>query len=188
MEDKTCYEISCENLHKYCLKCLTNSMEEFYRKRETPLCPIERCSYELSRHDISLIPLQRSISNRLMELAKGEQRPLCDKCLFYIDLNGNETLNDHVEMCGELIPCEFCQLPYSFIQLENHALQCQHDSSSFHEKLLCFVLIRTKYPFTKEQIRIYIQRKYPNYRNEIDPHSIIDSLAVYGKFHFFLQQ
>jgi hypothetical protein len=85
-EDKsTTREIPCPSRHVYCLSCLRYSMEEFARKRLVPVCHLPRCDYELSRHDISLIPLERRISDRLLPLVKGQQRPQCEKCRFYIN-------------------------------------------------------------------------------------------------------
>jgi hypothetical protein len=155
-------------------------MEEFARNRETPICHKTLCDYELSRHDISSIPLERRLSDRLLKLVKGQQRPLCPKCYFYIDINDNENFDEHIESCGELIPCEYCQLPYPFNKLENHARQCRHEQISLNEKLINFILIRTKYPFTKEQIRIFIQQQNKNHRNKLDPLSIIEGLAIFG--------
>ena len=172
--------MGCDHKHEYCLKCLKDSMEDFARNRESPICHRQLCDYQLSRHDISLIPLQRHISDRLLRLAKGEQRPFCSKCQFYVNINENEMFDDHFEQCGDLIPCEFCQMPYSFIQLENHALQCRSEQASFQEKLISFLLLRTKYPFSKEQLRIYLQKEYSNQRDDIDPQHIVRSLAVYG--------
>jgi hypothetical protein len=150
-------------------------MEEFARTRQTPVCHRTLCDYELSRHDISLIPLARAISDRLFRLAKGEQRPYCSKCHFYVNINENESFDEHFDMCGDSIPCEFCSLPFSFQQLENHTIQCTNEHVSYNEKLIHFILPRTKYPFTKEQIRIFIQ-----HQNQMDPISIVEALAVFG--------
>jgi hypothetical protein len=54
------------------------------------------------------------------------------------------------------------------------------DKISLNEKLTNFILTRTKYPFTKEQIRFFIQQ-HKNRRMPLDPSSIIESLAIYGK-------
>ncbi len=167
----------CHSRHSHCLSCLRDSMEEFARTRQTPICHRTLCDYELSRHDISSIPLARHISDRLFKLAKGEQRPYCSKCHFYVHINENESFDEHFDMCSETIPCEYCLLPFSFHQLENHMKQCVNDQTSPKEKLINFILPRTKYPFTKEQIRIFIQ----NHRNQCDPISIVEALAVYGK-------
>jgi hypothetical protein len=157
-------------------------MEEFARNRQTPICHRTLCDYELSRYDISLIPLERRLSDRLLKLAKGEQRPLCSKCHFYVAVNEYDNFDEHFEMCGDLIPCEYCQLPFPFQQLETHAIQCANDRTSFHEKLIHFILPRTKYPFTKQQITIFIQ----NHRNKSDPFSIIEALAEFGKSNIYL--
>lgn len=174
-------EIACDSNHIHCLSCLRESMDEFVRNRQTPICHKSLCDYELSRHDISSIPLERRLSDRLLKLVKGEQRPLCLKCNFYININENENFDDHIELCNDLIPCEYCQLPYSFNQLEDHTKQCRSDQTSSNEKLINFILPRTKYPFTKQQITIFIQQHKKNPRNYLDPHSIIHALAVYGK-------
>jgi hypothetical protein len=160
-------------------------MEEFARNREAPVCHKRLCDYELSRHDISSIPLERRLSDRLLKLSKGQQRPLCLKCNFYININDNENFDEHVESCDDLIPCEYCQFPYPFKQLENHTLQCRSDTTSHNEKLINFVLTRTKYPFTKEQIRIFIQQQSKNPRNQLDPSSIIEALAIFGNLFLF---
>ena len=160
-------------------------MDEFARNRSVPVCHVTLCDYELSRHDISSIPLERRLSDRLLKLAKGQQRPLCPKCHFYVDFNENEDFDEHVESCDDLIPCEYCQLPYPFNKVENHAQQCRHDPTSNNEKLANFLLTRTKYPFTIEQIRLFIQQQSKNPRASLDPSSIVESLAVYG--NFFLQ-
>ena len=178
-------EIACHSRHIHCLSCLQRSMDEFCRNRQTPVCHTTLCDYEFSRHDISLIPLERRLSDRLLKLVKGQQRPLCPKCHFYIDIN-NDTYDEHVESCDDLIPCEYCHLPFSFNQLENHALQCRNDKTSSTEKLTNFLLTRTKYPFTKEQIRFFIeQQRKNNSRMSLDPQTIVTALAEFGNFIFF---
>jgi hypothetical protein len=175
--------MACHSHHNHCLSCIKNSMEEFARNRETPVCHKTKCDYQLSRHDISSIPLERRLSDRLLKLVKGQQRPFCSKCQFYIDINDNENFDEHFELCNDLIPCEYCQLPYSFNQLEIHTAQCRNDKISLKEKLTNFIVPRTKYPFKKEQIRFFIeQRNKNNSRMSLDPHSIIEALAVFGKF------
>ncbi|CAM2721844.1 unnamed protein product [Rotaria socialis] len=171
-------EISCHSHHNHCLVCLQRSMEEFVRNGETPVCHKRLCDYQLSKYDISLIPLERRLSDRLLKLVKGQQRPFCSKCRFYVDLN--EHFDEHIELCDDLIPCEYCQLPYLFKQLENHARQCQHDPTSQNEKLANFILTRTKYPFTKDQIRLFIQEQKKNSLSSLDSWSIIEALAVFG--------
>ncbi|CAF3947026.1 unnamed protein product [Rotaria sp. Silwood1] len=137
-------------------------------------------NYQLYIFHHSLIPLERRISDRLLKLVKGQQRPFCSRCRFYIDLNQCEDFDEHVESCDDLIPCEYCQLPYPFKQLENHARACQHDATSDYEKLTNFILTKTKYPFTKEQIRHFIEQQSKNGQLNLDPWSIIDALAIFG--------
>ena len=161
-------------------------MTEFCRTQSIPVCHLRLCDYQLSRHEISLIPLERRISDRLLKLVKGEQRPRCSKCHFYIHINDNEDFDEHIQSCEELIPCEYCQLPYSFKKLEIHARQCRTDHSSQNDKLINFVLTRTKYPFTKEQIRSFIQQKNKNRQHSLDPLSIIDDLAVFGIEYIYI--
>ncbi|CAF4935245.1 unnamed protein product [Rotaria sp. Silwood1] len=173
-------EINCHYHHTHCISCLQRSMQEFSRNSQTPVCHKSLCDYELSRYDISLIPLERRISDRLLKLVKGQQRPFCSRCRFYIDLNQCEDFDEHVESCDDLIPCEYCQLPYPFKQLENHARECQHDATSDYEKLTNFTLTKTKYPFTKEQIRHFIEQQSKNGQLNLDPWSIIDALAIFG--------
>jgi len=134
-------------------------MEEFARNCLIPLCHSTLCDYELSRHDISLIPLERRISDRLLKLAKGQQRPQCSKCHFYIDINDCEDYYEHIDICGEHIPCEYCLCSYSIDQIENHTIQCRNDKSSKNDKLINFIINKTKYPFTKEQIQFFIQQE-----------------------------
>ncbi|CAF0935591.1 unnamed protein product [Rotaria sordida] len=173
-------EINCHSHHNHCLVCLQRSMEEFARNGQAPVCHKSLCDYEFSRYDISLIPLERRISDRLLKLVKGQQRPHCSKCRFYIDLNQCEDFDEHVESCDDLIPCEYCQLPYPFKQLEIHASECQHDKTSYNEKLTNFILNKTKYPFTKNQIRHFIDQQSKNSHSDMDPWSIIDALAIFG--------
>jgi len=160
-------------------------MEEFARNRLVPLCHPTLCDYELSRHDIASIPLARRISDRLLKLAKGQQRPQCPKCHFYIDINENDDFYEHVDICGDLIPCEYCLCPYLIDQLENHTIQCRNDKSSENDKLINFIEKKIKYPFTKEQIRFFIQQKTKENCVNLDPLSVVDALAVFGMIILF---
>ncbi|CAF0918516.1 unnamed protein product [Adineta steineri] len=174
-------EIACHSHHNHCLLCLKQSMEEFVRNRQVPVCHKSKCDYELSRHDISSIPLERRLSDRLFKLVKGQQRPFCSKCHFYINIDENENFDEHFELCEDLIPCEYCHLPYPFEQLESHTQQCRNEKISRQEKLTNFILTKTKYPFTKEQIRFYIQLQIKNnQQSSLDPFKIIQALAEYG--------
>jgi hypothetical protein len=39
---------------------------------------------------------------------------------------------------------------------------------------------RTKYPFTKEQIQIFIQQKKKKDSGDLDPLTVVNALAVFG--------
>jgi hypothetical protein len=181
LEDHLSREMSCPSRHIYCLTCLQYSMEKFARTRSIPLCHLTLCDYELSRCDIAFIPLERRISDRLFQLAKGQQRPQCSKCYFYIDVNEIEDFYDHIDGCdGDLVPCKYCFCPYSIDQLEDHTVQCRNDKSSQNDKLVYFIMKRTKYPFTKEQIQIFIQQKKKKDSGDLDPLTVVNALAVFG--------
>ena len=144
------YMISWDYNHQYCLICLQKSLKEFALNREKSVCCKNKCDYELSRHDISSIPPERCRCGGLLNLVQGKQRPFCSKCEFYMNLNEYETFDNHFEQCNDdFIPCKFCYLPYSMNQLENYSRKCRSNEISFNEK---FIVLRTKYPFTKKQI------------------------------------
>jgi hypothetical protein len=82
IEDRLYREISCPSHHIYCLSCLQHSMEEFARNHLVPLCHSTLCDYELSRYDISLIPLERRILDRFLKLSKGQQHLQKNKFIF----------------------------------------------------------------------------------------------------------
>ena len=187
VEDHLYREIPCDFLHKYCLQCLQRSMQEFARNGQAPVCHLSRCDYLLSRFDISSIPLERRLSDRLLKLAKGQQRPYCSKCHFYVNITNDQSFDDHLDSCDELIPCEYCGLPFSFRQLEVHSTQCAGDTTSRDEKLANFILTRTRYPFTKDQIRFFIQQQSKNPLANLEPFSIVNDLAVFGSFLFGLK-
>jgi hypothetical protein len=162
-------------------------MEKFVRTRSVPLCHFTICDYELSRFDIAFIPLERRISDRLLRLAKGQQRPQCSKCQFYIDANELEDFYDHIDNCdGDLTRCRYCSCPYSIDELDNHRAPCREDRSSQNDKLIQFIMKRTKYPVTKEQIRIFIQQER-NDAGDVDPLTVVYTLAAFGK-NFILKK
>jgi hypothetical protein len=147
------------------------------RNNLIPLCHPTLCDYELSRYDISSIPLQRRISDLLLLLAKGQQQP---QCHFYID--ENEDFYEHIDLCRDLRRCKYCFCPYSIDQIKSHSIQCRNDKSSQNEKLTNFIMNKTKYPITKEQIHFFIQQKKTQNQVDLDPLSIIDELAIFGNY------
>lgn len=155
-------------------------MEDFARNHSTPLCHPTLCSYQLSQLDVAKIPLKRRISDQLLKLAKGQQRPQCPECQFYIHINDYEDYYEHVDNCRELIPCEYCSCPYLMDQLHNHITQCQDDKTPKIDKLINFIFLKLKYPFTKEQIQIFLQERTKRKFANLNPLSIVESLADFG--------
>ncbi|CAF3942337.1 unnamed protein product, partial [Rotaria sp. Silwood1] len=59
--DGTGILIPCPSRHVYCLRCLRNSLDGFLESGSIPLCHLMFCDYQLSRYDLSLIPLEEHI-------------------------------------------------------------------------------------------------------------------------------
>ena len=173
-------QMTCAHRHCYCLSCLQRSMAEFVRHSAVPVCHPTLCDHLLSRHDVAVIPLERRLSDQLFKLVRGEQRPQCSHCHFYVDVQHDDDFHQHVDSCDSLIPCEVCQLPYPFLQLETHVQHCQHDPTSEQEKLTMFLLPRTKYPFTRDQIRFYIEQEHKTCHDQLDPLTLVNKLAEFG--------
>jgi hypothetical protein len=180
------YVIPCRSQHIYCFFCLRNSMNEFIRSHSTPVCHSNFCDYQLSRHDLCCIPLERSSFRRLVSLVKSERRPKCPRCQYYIDLKNISDLDEHIESCNleNLIPCEHCFCPQEISEYEEHLQQCQYDEKGQQQKLINFIECRTEYPFSERQIQSFIEI---NRRNNLslDPLSIVEALAEFGKLLVF---
>jgi hypothetical protein len=68
-------------------------------------------------------------------------------------------------------------------RLDDHSRQCRSAPPSQQQQaLIDFILPRTKYPVTVQQIRVFLEHRKKN-RLSFDPHSIINSLAEFGKFY-----
>ena len=160
-------------------------MEKYFLRRSPPLCHPTKCDYELSAHDIAFLPLVRRVSDRLLQLARGQQRPQCPHCQLYIDVNETEEFYNHIDVCnGDLISCRYCFHRYSTDQLESHVTRCENDRSSSGDKLINYVTKRTKYPFKKEQISLFIRQKQSRNYGRTDPFEIINALTEYGTNSF----
>jgi hypothetical protein len=161
-------------------------MNEFLRSHSTPVCHSNFCDYELSRHDLCCIPLERSSFRRLMSLVKNNRRPKCPRCQFYIDLKNISDLNEHIESCNpeNMIPCEHCCCPQELSQYEEHLQQCQYDQAGQQQKLIDFIQCRTEYPFSERQIQSFIEINRQN-NSFLDPLSIVEALAQFGKLRVF---
>jgi hypothetical protein len=97
------------------------------------------------------------------------------------------TMNDlekHAASCNaeNLIPCEYCHCLYHMHRLDDHARQCRNvPHSQQQQALIDFIVPRTKYPVTAQQIRVFLEHRKKS-RLSLDPHSIVDALAEFGKF------
>jgi hypothetical protein len=140
------------------------------------------CDYQLSRHDLSLIPLEQDTFGRLLTLVQNQQRPQCPRCHFYIDLDIIADFNQHVDSCDleNAVPCDYCHCPYVITQFDEHVRQCRNDPMHRQQKLVDFILSRTKYPFSPQQIDFFIEIQKKNHR-PIDAFSVVGALAEFGK-------
>jgi hypothetical protein len=147
------------------------------------------CDYQLSRHDLSLIPLEQNTLQNLLTLVQNQQRPQCSRCHFYIDLDIIPDFNQHVESCDleNSVPCDYCHCPYEMSQFDEHVRQCRNDPMYRQQKLIDFILPRTKYPFSSQQMEFFIEMQKKNHR-PIDALSIVESLAEFGKFYIFFHK
>ena len=158
-------------------------MNDFVASSSAPVCPATFCNYELSRHDLSSIPFEQRLFRRLQPLIRTRRRPQCPQCGFYVELSNITDLDQHIESCDvdNLIPCEFCYCPQTIEQWEEHSRQCRNDPTQRRHGLIEFLLPRTKYPFSAQQIDLFIEKQK---RNDlpIDAHSIVEALAEFGRF------
>ncbi|CAF3586698.1 unnamed protein product [Adineta steineri] len=176
------HTIPCQSSHIYCLKCLQRSMNEYIQSNNPPICHSALCDYELSRYDISCLPLEANTIQQLLTSVKNTQRSQCPICLFYVEFNTMGDLEKHVASCNpeNMIPCEHCHCLYNIHRLDSHSQQCRNVSRSQQQQtLIDFILPRTKYPVTGPQIRVFIEERKKRHLS-LDPHSIVDTLATLG--------
>ncbi|CAF3501844.1 unnamed protein product [Rotaria sp. Silwood1] len=175
------HTLPCQSRHIYCLKCLQKSMNEYIQSNTAPVCHSTLCDYELSRYDVACLPLEADMIKRLLTCVKSTQRAKCPLCSFYVDFNIMDDLQKHAATCNSenFIPCEYCHCPYNIYQLDDHSRQCRNvPSSQQQQALIDFILPRTKYPLTAQQIRVFIEHRKKT-RLPLDPHSIIETLAEF---------
>lgn len=157
-------------------------MKEFLVSKSMPICHLTLCDYQLSRYDLACIPLTQRMLRELLTLVKTQQRPQCPKCHFYIDFKDSIDIDQHIESCQpeNMIPCEYCYCPTEFTEYDEHCRQCRGDPVGRQEKLIEFILSRTKYPFSIQQIEFFIENKRKTLR-QINPLAIVEELAVFSK-------
>ncbi|CAF3774055.1 unnamed protein product [Rotaria sp. Silwood1] len=166
-----------------CTPCVQKSMEEHIREKTEPRCCAGVCNYQLSKYDVSCLPLKPDMLTSLLALVITKQRPQCPRCLFYIEFQTMETYEQHVKFCNpnDMIPCEYCHCLYEIYQLDEHTAYCRN--IPVHERrqaFIDFIASKLKYPFTPVQVRYYIELQRQK-RRTIDPHEIVDALALVAR-------
>ena len=158
-------------------------MDAFLESKTVPVCHSMFCDYQLSRHDLTLIPLEEHTFQRLLALVKIQRRPQCPRCHFYVDFDNTSNFHHHVDSCNleTAIVCDYCHCPQETNQLDEHLRQCRNDPMHRQRKLVDFVILRTKYPFSPQEIDFFIEVQKKNHR-PIDALSIVEALAEFGKF------
>ena len=157
-------------------------MNAYIQSNTAPICHSTFCDYELSRHDVSCLPIESDTIKRLLTLIKSTQRPQCPLCLFYVNFDSMGDLERHAASCNSenLVPCEYCYCLYNINRLDEHARQCRNvPRPQQQQALIDFILPRTKYPFTAQQIRVFIEHRKKS-GLLLDPHSIVDALVELG--------
>ncbi|CAF4355280.1 unnamed protein product, partial [Adineta steineri] len=154
MNDGSGFLIPCRFHHLFCFQCLYKSMNEYLISKTTPMCHRIHCNYQLSRYDLTCIPLTQRMYQKLFSLIQNQQRPQYPRCHFYIDFKNINDLDEHIEFCHpeDFLPCEYCYCPQEITLYEEHSQQCHHDQTGRLQKLVEFILSRTKYPFSVQQI------------------------------------
>lgn len=160
-------------------------MQQNIETSSTPVCHPRHCSYPLTRHELETFPLDRKSFKKLIPLVKNEKRPLCPKCRYYVHVDEMTSFDDHVAHCelADAIPCEFCACPQTLLGYEDHRQICRSDRPSQRENLINFIMPRTKYPFSLQQIMLFIDKQRNQYRIT-DPHLIVNTLAEYGNIEW----
>ncbi|CAF3057346.1 unnamed protein product [Rotaria sp. Silwood2] len=159
-------------------------MKEHIESKTDPRCYAGVCDYQLSKYDVSCLPLDEDIITRLIALVTTERRPQCPQCLFYIEFQTMTAFQQHAMSCDadDMAPCEYCQCLYRFYQLDEHSRYCRNISEQQRQQaFIDFILSKLKYPFTPIQVRFYIERQRQN-RRVLDPHKMVDVLAEFGAF------
>lgn len=176
------HTIPCRFQHKYCLSCLEKKVNQHIQSNSIPLCHSDMCDYELSRYDVGCLPISADLIERLSTCVKVQERPQCPICSYYVDFKTMNDFHEHAGRCEvkETMFCEFCHCPIVLTQLTKHEETCRQALPRERlQKLIDFVLPRTKYPIEAFQLRYFIEHRRAD-RLPIDPPSIINGLAHYG--------
>lgn len=162
-------------------------MKEFVASKTMPLCHSTFCDYQLSRYDLACIPLTQRMFQQLLPLVQTQKRPQCPRCRFYVEIQQIADLDQHIESCHpeNMIPCEYCYCPMDFSEYEQHRQQCASDGAGRQQKLVEYILPRTKYPFRAQQIDFFIENKKKTHHSIIHSLSIVEELAEYSESFLF---
>ena len=159
-------------------------MNEYIQSNTPPICHSTLCDYQLSRYDVACLPLEPDTIKCLLTCVKISRRPQCPLCLFYVDFNSMNDLENHAASCNSenLISCEYCHCLYNMYRMDDHLQHCRNLSHSQQQQaLIDFILPRTKYRMEPHEVRVFIEDRNKNSLS-LDPHSIVDALAEFGKF------
>ncbi|CAM4783822.1 unnamed protein product [Rotaria magnacalcarata] len=180
--DDSGFIIPCRLNHIYCFQCLYTAMKEFLASKLMPVCHAAFCDYQLSRYDLACIPLTQRMFHQILPLVQTQQRPQCPRCCFYVEIQQIVDLDQHIESCHpeNMVPCEYCYCPTDFSEYEEHRQQCASDGTGRQQKLVEYILPRTKYPFRAQQIDFFIENKKKDHHSIIHPLSIVEELAEYN--------
>ena len=110
------------------------------------------------------------------------------RVISYVDFKVADDFQRHVAGCNSdnMVPCELCHCLYNGHRLGDHTRACRNTSPSQQQQaLIDYILPRTKYPVTPQQIPVFLQYRKQN-RLSLDPHSIVEGLAEFGEFSSIL--
>ncbi|CAF1105026.1 unnamed protein product [Adineta steineri] len=134
MNDGSGFLIPCRFHHLYCFQCLYKSMNEYLIYKTTPMCHRIHCNYQLSRYDLTCIPLTQRMYQKLFSLIQNQQRPQCPRCHFYIDFKHINDLDEHIEFCHpeDFLLCEYCYCPQKITLTNSNDVPILSQSIPYH--------------------------------------------------------
>ena len=176
------HTIPCRFKHNYCIPCLEKKAQQHIQSNSIPVCHSDLCDYELSRYEVACLPIDATLIERLLACVRTEQKPQCPICQYYVEFKTMNDYREHVGRCEikETMFCESCHCPIVLTQLDNHEKTCEKlPPRERLQKLVDFILPRTKYPLEVFQLRYFIEHRRAD-RFPIDPPSIVNALAQFG--------
>lgn len=158
-------------------------MNEFLNSNTSPVCNFGICDYELSQYDISCLPLNSEMINRLQSLVSTTKRPRCSLCSFYVEAATVDDFEKHVSACSrDQISCQYCNCLISMHEYDEHEEQCRRREPFAREQIFYnFILSRTKYPMTIHQLRFFLEKRRKDHQST-DAQKIVNALDAFGTF------